>query len=41
MTASAACGSPVQHAGLTDTRVAVPSLRSTHEPDVGELAQVV
>ena len=41
MTASAACGSPVQQAGLTDTRVAVPSLRRRDEPDVGELAEVV
>ena len=37
MTASAACGSPVQQAALTETRVAVLSLRSTTNPTSASL----
>ena len=37
MTASAACGSPVQQAGLTDTSVAVPSLRRVTNPTSASL----
>ena len=41
ITASAACGSPVQQAGLTTTTVLVPFLSDGDESDVGELADVV
>ena len=41
MTTSAACGRPVQQAGLTETRVVVPLLAQHDEADVGELADVV
>lgn len=37
MTASAACGSPVQQAVLTDTRVVVPSFDSTTKPTSASL----
>ena len=37
MTASAACGRPVQHAGLTDTSVAVRSLRRCTNPTSASL----
>src|SRR3546814_132356 len=32
MTTSAACGSPVQHAGLTETMLEVPTLSTTTKP---------
>ena len=32
MTTSAACGSPVQQAALTETRLAVPTLSTTTKP---------
>ena len=41
MTTSAACGRPVQQAALTDDEGGGASLRSSDEPDVGELADVV
>ena len=41
MTTSAACGSPVQQAALTETMLEVPTLSTTTKPDLPEQVDVV